>query len=235
MQRAFALGLLFALPASAATISITSDLPSYAVGDTITLTIIGDPQGGAANGVYGQIVYDATIADTLSAVQMPLTSNGAPWIVGATTIGDGYATVWNQIGGFEPQAADGPSISTIQLHAAYGGTLEIGWGTARGLELSFFGAEAPTLSVSIEGPAYVPPPPPEEPPPIIEPPPISEPPPIIEPTLPPSEPPPDYLPPPVDPGSVGASVPEPSAALIFGISLLVCSAAAKRRSGRHAR
>src|SRR5262249_44244903 len=143
---------------------------------------------------------------------------------------------WNQIGGLEPQAPDGPTTTTIQLRAAYGGTLEIGWSTGDGVR--FFGALPPTYSLTIDGPAYVPPPPPvvvEPPPVIVEPPPVvvepppvvGEPPPVVE-QPPVIEPPSDVSPPPSDLGSDTPSVPEPSGALILSITLLIASSTTKR-------
>ncbi len=232
MKAFLGLSILFlATAVQAATIAITSDRSDYAVGDTITLTITGDPQGGSGYGALGLITYDSILADTLAATQTPLSGAGGEWIVGDLDTGDGFSVVWNQIAGLEPLAADGLSVTTVQLVAQYGGTLSIDWSDD---SLDFFGASAPgTYSVFIDGPAYVPPPPPE-PPPVVEPPP---PPPVIEepppppPYVPPTttEPPPTYEPPIVSSSGSGTPAPEPSGALIFAVALYLVRRATAAR------
>ncbi len=203
--------LLVCLPAHAATITITSDQPIYDVGDTITLSVHGDPEGAIGWGVYGGLVWDPALAETLSVTQQPL---GDQWILGggaALPAVAGRATVWNQIheqAFSTDESVGGPGAavtSTIVLRATAPGPLTFAWEeettyrAVYGLDaqgqyvlvrlvpvstnptLDFFGATSSGYSVSILGDSAV------------------------------------------------APVPEPSAALIFATSLVVCAIATRRR------
>ena len=114
-----ALSVFLATGSRAATITLTADQTSYNVGDTITLTITGDSEGATANAIFGRLVYDSVLANTLSTTQQ---SAGPEWISGPLFTGDGYADVWNQIT-FDAQSAY--VVSTVQLVPQHGGTLEI--------------------------------------------------------------------------------------------------------------
>jgi hypothetical protein len=232
--------LVMSSTAEATTISFSTDQLSYIAGDTITLTITGDATGAAADGIYGRLLYDPAVADSISAAQIPLTSDGVPWIDGVLSYGDGYVEVWDQIAGFDPLAPDGPAVSTVQILATHAGPLDLRWSQQPGLELNFFGTTGvegsdPVFSVEVgENPNYTPPPPPvvePPPPPVIEPPPpppaAIEPPPPVEPAPPPPvvelpSSPPDGSP--IEP----VAAPEPSAALIFSIGLVLAAAAVRR-------
>ena len=174
----------FAMPASSATISITSDQPTYEVGDTITLTIAGDAEGATAWAAFGNLLYDPSLTNTLSVTQGAL---GPDWVLGGAPSGDGHAYVWNQIA---PEPMTGTSTSTVVLLATAPGTLGFTWDVET---LEFFGANAPDFSLSLTGDPLV-----VEPPPVVESPPV---------------------------GEAPASVPEPSAALVFAVGLVVAGAA----------
>jgi hypothetical protein len=222
---AYLTALVISSTAEATTISFSTDQPSYIAGDTITLTITGDATGAATDGIYGRLLYDPAVADSISAAQIPLTSDGIPWVDGVMSYGDGYVDVWNQIAGLDPLAPDGPAVSTVQILATHAGPLDLRWSQQLGYELYFFGTTGavgsdPAFSVEVgENPNYTPPPPvvePPPPPPVVEPPP--PPPPVVE--L-PSEPP--YVSP-----TEPVAAPEPSAALIFSIGLVLAAAAVRR-------
>jgi hypothetical protein len=195
---AYLTALVMSSTAEATTISFSTDQPSYIAGDTITLTITGDATGASAYGIYGRLLYDPAVADSISAVQTPLTSDGVPWFDGVMSYGDGYVDVWNQIAGLDPLAPDGPAVSTVQILATHAGPLDLRWSQQPGYELYFFGTTGaegsdPAFSVEVgEKPNYTPPPPP-----------------VVSPTEP-------------------VAAPEPSAALIFSIGLVLAAAAVRR-------
>jgi hypothetical protein len=141
--------------ANAATLTITPDQTTYAVSDTITLTIVGDAQGAADYGVFGSLFFDSALATTIATTQTPLTSLGGslPWIQGTVPAGyPGIAVAFNQIVGLTPWAPDAPLVSIITLHAAGPGTLDLNWETdpSTGNQLYFFGlSSAPGASVRI--------------------------------------------------------------------------------------
>jgi hypothetical protein len=148
----------FSTGASAATLTITPDRSTYAVGDTITLSVFGDSEGATDQAVYGRILFDGTLAAYVSSSQVPLTSfDGAVvWIAAPLDGGDGFAEAFDQLccgGAVWP--VDSPLVATVVLQATVPGRLDYGWQSEiippNDLHiLDFFGlTDAPGGSVTI--------------------------------------------------------------------------------------
>jgi hypothetical protein len=150
-----AVSLALVATAQAATLTIVSDKPTYAVGDTITLSVRGDSQGGTAFGIFGRLLYSPALAQTVTSSQQPLTAAGVDWIQGLLLTGDGFADVFNQITpvpGPEPAAADNLLIAQVALTAEARGIVNVVWSETDGFALDFFGlTTAPGTSFFIVG------------------------------------------------------------------------------------
>lgn len=147
-------------PASAATLSVESDKPVYSVGETISLSIVGDSEGAEAISVTGFLRFDTTLVEWISLDQRPLTSlDGAEvWLTGgaANFCLDDLAKnpgcpAFDQIGPLvaTPLAVDGPLISMMTLIATAPGVVDMVWETdpASTWALDFFGlTDAPGTS-----------------------------------------------------------------------------------------
>jgi len=133
----------FASAASAATLSVVSNKLTYNIGETITLTVTGNTApGGKAASILGRLEYSAALTTTTTASQSQLTRAGGALfaLTGVLTLGDGFATVMNQIidGGGTPRTVDNLQISTAQLLADAAGTVNVEWDAdIQGLD--FFG------------------------------------------------------------------------------------------------
>ncbi len=161
MERAWLLGALLTLHAAVAggaTLSVTPDKATYVIGETVTLTVFGDPvtNGDQANFIFGQLLYSAALTGTVSASQVAHTSNdGAQtWPTGTLTVGDGFATVLNQecgCGVFGQATVDQHSMATAILIAEAIGTVDVVWRTTADVQgLHYFGlTNAPGTSFLI--------------------------------------------------------------------------------------
>jgi len=106
--------------------------------------------GGASSSVFGGLVYDATLTDTVSASQTPLTSfDGAlTWTTGAQPLSDGSAVAFNQLAGASPVPVDQMLMATVTIIVNGVGTVNIGWDYDT---LDFFGVtpeNAPGITFS---------------------------------------------------------------------------------------
>ena len=152
--------LALATSASATTLTITPDASVYQVGETITLSVLGDPEGVQTNVIFGQILFDPSFAGFVGSHQEQLTFfNGAvAWFVGPLGGGSGFADAFHQIAG-SPLGADVPLVATVTLLAAAPGTLNYAWQTQGGFtNLRFFGlTDAPGGSVAVDqaAPSFV--------------------------------------------------------------------------------
>jgi hypothetical protein len=158
--------LIAASAANAATLTVTPDETSYEVGETITLSIVGDAEGASAFGIQGYLLFDRTLAGFVSMSQQPLTSFGGatPWLVGgalrnceARSQYRPGCLVFNQILPIPGVSAppDNLLIATLQLEALAPGVLDFSWetDTRSGLQLMFFGlSNAPGASVLVHNP-----------------------------------------------------------------------------------
>jgi len=144
--------------APAATLTITPDKQTYAVGDEIVLAVLGDAEGAAGSLVKGRILFDAKLAEFVSASQQPLTSFGGalPWSAFALDGGPGFADAFRQFCCDSPQFVDGPLVATVVLRATAPGRLDYEWQSGviqppdNNFNLRFFGlSDAPGGSVTI--------------------------------------------------------------------------------------
>jgi hypothetical protein len=138
----FALVAFFALAgfgaaARAATLLVVTDQLTYTVGQTVTVTVTGDSQGGTDNAINGTLQYSAALTDTVISTQSLLLSSGLPWIPGTLTTSDGSAEVFDQSrGGILPPATVSNQLTSTATLTAMGlGTVNLSW--APGLD--FFG------------------------------------------------------------------------------------------------
>jgi len=148
--------VFLAFSAQAATLSIVADQATYNVGDTITLTITGDSQGGAALAIFGTVNYDQSLTSVTSQSQTALTSfgGGLPWTLGALFVDNpnaGTADAFNALAGLSPFPIDQLAVSVITLTADAAGTANFSWLTDGSAEsLNFFGlTNAAGTSVNI--------------------------------------------------------------------------------------
>jgi hypothetical protein len=138
----------FATGASAATLSVVSDKTTYAVGETITLSVNGDAQGASSTAIFGRLQFDGSLVNNNTNTQK-LIGAASDWVKGGLSAGDtnavgpttGFAEAFNQVslnGGF--QTATSP-ISTITLVAQAVGVVSAQWNqvSGSGFELGYFG------------------------------------------------------------------------------------------------
>lgn len=150
--------------AKAATLTVTPDKTSYEVGETITLSIVGDAEGAAALGIQGYLLFDKTLAGFVSMSQQPLVSGTTTWLVGGALrncesspqLRSG-CLLFNQILPIAGATGvpDNLLIATLQLQALAPGVLDFSWDTdtQSGLHLMFFGLpDAPGASVLVHSP-----------------------------------------------------------------------------------
>ena len=125
--------------ARAATLSVAPDETSYLVGETITLTVTGDSQGGTDGVIRGQLQYSSALTSPGSTpTQTTHTTGGLPWVPVALSQIDGQSDVFNQARGL-PATVDQPQIAIAKLVADAIGTVDVTWTTTGGAALDFFG------------------------------------------------------------------------------------------------
>jgi hypothetical protein len=129
----------FAGGAGSATLTVVPNKTSYSIGETITLTITGDSQGAEDKLIFGRLLYEAALTSTVSSSQITLTSDGVPWNTGPLSVGDGFATVFNQLVIPLSAPVDQLLIATATLIAEAPGTVHVSWESTFGVELDFFG------------------------------------------------------------------------------------------------
>ena len=154
-----ALSLTFLLLASsghAASLTVTPDSTTYFVGDTVTLSIVGDSMGAEALSILGVLLFDETILTPVSATQNTLTSfDGAyVWsegsVHGEEAVGPGSIYAFTQIGALTPYAVDQQLMATVTFTVDAVGSVDIDWlddGSSQTLD--FFGlTTAPGTSLT---------------------------------------------------------------------------------------
>jgi len=126
----FALVLALAAPAGASTIVAAAGQPFYLVGDVITVSFIGDPEGSGISSCEATVAFDEALAEGLTFHQEPFTTNGNPWIrfrseVGGGIYPGGFIDIFNQESTLYDQGIgpDGPTTSVITLRAVAPGEL----------------------------------------------------------------------------------------------------------------
>jgi hypothetical protein len=145
--------------ANAATLSVSSDKLTYLVGETITLTVIGDDGDATAHGVQGRLDYSGALVDNGTRTQITLSGSFGNWITGTLPGSDNGIAAWslafNQITPTLDQqdtALNLPgALSTVTLIAAAVGVVNVNWHTVQdGFQLDFFGVtNAPGTSFTI--------------------------------------------------------------------------------------
>jgi hypothetical protein len=147
------MGLAFS--AQAASLTITADQTTYTVGQTITLTVAGNPvNSDATTQIFGDMRYNSALVASVSSVQTGMVKTyyvgmptfgfvTAPWAatLGVTPVGPGYAIAFNQVQGLTPATADpNPVLGTVTLTALAAGVVNVTWATAPVSQaLDFFG------------------------------------------------------------------------------------------------
>jgi len=162
MKRFFLVALAVigtAAVSSAATLTISADQATYGVGDPITLTITGDPDGASASGVFGALVLSGSGGATgTGASQSQITSFGGAlsWTLGS--VGGAQNVAFDQIAGLGALAGDITNpLATLTFSADSVGVVNFDWNTdvGGGYGLNFFGLTdnsgggAPGTSVTI--------------------------------------------------------------------------------------
>jgi hypothetical protein len=147
MRKLMALLILVALPGtiSAATLTVESDKLTYAIGETITLTVFGDDETGTAYSMFGRLLYDASLTSFQSATQ---NSAGPGWVPVALSSGDGFSDAFLQISGVNAITAQNlPGVlSVVTLTADAVGIVPVSWAS----NLQFFDlTSAPSTSFTI--------------------------------------------------------------------------------------
>jgi len=148
--------------ANAATLSVVANQGGiFAPGDTITLTVTGDTQGGVDILIFGRLLFDNTAplggpaaVDAAVASQNALLALGvAPWTTSATECNTSSCDMMNQISAFgtSPSGSTVLLTSTVSFIAGAPGTTNATWSTALdGFQLSFFGiTNSPGVSITV--------------------------------------------------------------------------------------
>src|SRR5262245_22271935 len=133
MKRSLFIALVLlgsASASSAATLSIIPDKQFYQVGETVTLSIVGDDEGyGIIYGVLGRLLYDATKANPGTIIETPIGTGAL--LSGNPFQRDGIAEPFNQIclaGGTGDLLAPGGSVfSTVTLTIESLGAFDVTW------------------------------------------------------------------------------------------------------------
>ncbi len=127
-------------PASAASLAVSADKPTYLVGETITLTVTGIRGGlDLDNQIWGRLVYDAALTSTVSSTQTLHTTLLVPWFSLGLSTGDGFADVFHQTSLALPSLVDQNQSATATLVADAVGLVTVAWDTAGPESLDFFG------------------------------------------------------------------------------------------------
>ena len=149
-QLVLGLGLIFAaVRADAATLTVTTDKPVYAPGETVTITAVGNSGGALDYWMFGSLAFNPAALLSPSAILLPIeTGTSETWLPGvlgcATGEGPGHCWVLNHIHfppdpiGMDPTEQ---LLATITATAGVPGLHSIEWSAAPGFELHFFGLE----------------------------------------------------------------------------------------------
>jgi hypothetical protein len=146
--------------ASAAIFTLQSNKVIYNIGETITLTVQGDPQGATSYGVFGVLHYNGALVDNGTRTQPTLSGPLGPWIKNPlaqldTNANDGgsFSYAFAQITGVAETATNIPltTLSTVTLIAKAIGVVAVNWDTAGGpFQFDFFGlTSAPGTSFTL--------------------------------------------------------------------------------------
>jgi hypothetical protein len=154
-----ALGMVaIAAGANATTLSVSPDKLTYAVGETITLSISGDDEGASAYGCFGRLLYRGDIIDNGTRTQKAVHGPSGYFTKGALQATDdgvnASSDAFNQasIAAASPDnlPAENP-FATVTLIAVAVGFVNVNWDTSTpGYQLDYFGlTNAPGTSFTI--------------------------------------------------------------------------------------
>jgi len=167
MMRDLSLALIISglcTAASAATLGVTADKSTYTVGETITLSVVGDSEGEAAEVVQGFLSFDDQRVSWGATTQVPLTSSGGTvtWFLGgvvthclADALSPPGCPAFAQINGIPgtPTTVDNLLVSTMTLTALQPGAVAFAWLSSSHVSsdsLIFFSlTNAPGTSITI--------------------------------------------------------------------------------------
>ncbi len=159
---AISFGLIFAARADAlATLTVTTDKPFYAPGETVTITTVGNSGGATDFGLFASLVFNPAALIDPSVISLgPTTGASEDWIAGvlgcdadSPMIDPGECWIINHIA-FPNQLGMNPleqTLATLTATAGAPGLYNIEWSDAAGNELYFFGlSEGPGAQLIIQ-------------------------------------------------------------------------------------
>ena len=141
-------------------LSVAPDKLTYLVGETVSLTVVGDDTDSVPrDGAQGRLDYSGALVDNGTRSQIALVGSNGTWITGTLPAADNGLQAWslafNQIAptlGEPDTALNLPgTLSTVTLIAAAIGIVTVSWHTALdGFQIDFFGlTTAPGTSFTI--------------------------------------------------------------------------------------
>ena len=135
--------VVFAMGASAASLTVVSNKTTYNIGETITLTVSGSDAGASAYSIFGRLEYNGALvgAGTQSQINM------GGWVKGSLNAAVGSSVAFDQVAGLVGLVASNLSdvsntpFSTVTLIANAAGLVNVTWNTdlPSGFALTFFG------------------------------------------------------------------------------------------------
>jgi hypothetical protein len=139
---------------NSATLSVSTDKLTYLVGETVTLTVVGDDEdyGLCECGIFGQLEYSGALVDNGTRNQLQLVGSYGKWTQGVLIQGDdgihAFSWAFNQIasnigaGVYDNDVLNLPAaLSTVTLIAKSVGVVDVNWHTivdSSGTWLDFF-------------------------------------------------------------------------------------------------
>lgn len=143
--------------ANAASVTVVANSASYVIGDTITLTVTADTQGGSSLLAFGRLLFDTPTGDTAGGApnQSAMLAFGSiPWLTGPLVCTSSSCEMMNQISPITatPVGSTTPLIATVSFLATSAGVTNVSWDTnqAGGFGLDFFGVtNAPGTSYTV--------------------------------------------------------------------------------------
>jgi len=143
----FAAVIAFASAATGATLAVSTDKLTYLIGETISLTVIGDDAGVTSYGIQGRIDFNGAFVNLGTATQTQLAGQSGKFTVGTLPNVDNggvgsFQFLFNQYSALPKEATNLPGIlSTATLIAQAAGVVNVNWhvNAVDGFGLDFFG------------------------------------------------------------------------------------------------
>jgi hypothetical protein len=125
----------------------------YTVGQPITISVNGNPQGAVDNAIFGRLAFsNPALGNIASAVPVQTTLTPTTvWTAGVTSCTASNCTMFNQIGGLTPSTPTNQLNSSVSFVATTPGTSSLTWVTSPpGFAFDFFGlTNAPGSSITV--------------------------------------------------------------------------------------